>query len=261
MIDVENSADGRVQTWWLDRPEARNALTLEMWLSLAELARRVEADREVRVVVVRGRHGTFCSGADITGLGRALAADTGSTHYRAANAAAERALAHLPVPTIAVIEGFCVGGGCQVAMACDLRLGHPACLIGVTPARLGISYPASSIARLAAVTGVGGAAELLLAGELVPADRALALGLLTEVAEDLDGALARTVDVLLQRSSFSQLAAKAVLNALVDSVDLTALNVALEAASLRAEDLGEGLAAFADKRPPRFGPRPDSSAR
>ncbi len=256
-IDVETSRDGRVETWWLNRPDARNAVSLDMWAALCDHAARVREDRRIRVVVIRGRGGHFSAGADIGQLGRALASDDEGGSYRATNAAAEKAIASLPLPTIAAIEGFCIGGGVQLALSCDLRIATPTSRVAITPAKLGIAYPSAAVRRLVAVVGPAHASELLLTGDLIDAPRAERIGLLTRLAEDLDATLDELLDTLLQRSPFTQAASKSVIGALVDAIDVDALGRQWESWSLVADDFAEGARAFGDKRAPVFGDRPE----
>ena len=255
-VTQERSDDGTVATWWLDRPEARNAVNFEMWESLRDAALEANRDPQLRVVVIRGRGQHFSAGADIASLGRSLAADHDGSTYRAVNLEAERALATLRVPTVAAIEGFCVGGGVQIALACDLRIATPDATFGVTPARLGIAYPAAALQRLVAIAGYGLATELLLAGEMISALRAERSGLVQQTTDDLDGTLTTMIDALRARSPFTQFATKQVLQAMVDAVDVSDLGRAMELASLSSPDLDEGLTAFQEKRAPRFTHRP-----
>jgi len=255
-VTLERNDDGTVATWWLDRPEARNAVNFEMWEALRDAALEANRDPQLRVVVIRGRGQHFSAGADIASLGRSLAADHDGSTYRAVNLEAERALATLRVPTVAAIEGFCVGGGVQIALACDLRIATPDATFGVTPARLGIAYPAAALQRLVAIAGYGLATELLLAGEMIEASRAERGGLIQQTAENLDETLASLVRSLIQRSPFTQHATKQVLQAMIDAVDVSELGRDLEAASLDSPDLDEGLSAFLAKRSPTFTYRP-----
>ena len=255
-VTQERNDDGTVATWWLDRPEARNAVNFEMWESLRDAALEANRDPQLRVVVIRGRGQHFSAGADIASLGRSLAADHDGSTYRAVNLEAERALATLRVPTVAAIEGFCVGGGVQIALACDLRIATPDATFGVTPARLGIAYPAAALQRLVAIAGYGLATELLLSGEMISAHRAERSGLVQQTTDDLDGTLTTMIDALRARSPFTQLATKQVLQAMIDAVDVSDLGRAMELASLSSPDLDEGLTAFQEKRAPRFTHRP-----
>jgi len=226
-----------------------------MWSQLRELALTAADDTSLRVVVIRGRHDNFSAGADIIGLGRSLAADHDGSQYRKTNAAAEEAVAALPCPVVAAIDGHCVGGGVQLAVACDLRIATPRARFAVTPAKLGISYPARALARLAATVGVAAAKELLLTATTVDADRAVAMGLVQQLVDDLDSGVAALTATLVSMSGFTQMATKQILGSVV-SATIDELGTTLEQSSLRSEDLAEGLRAFAEKRSPIFGDRP-----
>jgi enoyl-CoA hydratase/carnithine racemase len=256
-VTVEPSRDGLVETWWLDRPEKRNAVTLAMWNNLIEQADRVARDQRVRVVVIRGRGNNFSAGADIDGLGRSLAGDDGTTNYRATNAAAERAVCGLPVPVVAAIDGFCIGGGVQLALACDIRLATHTTRIAVTPAKLGIVYPAVAVRRLVAIVGPAVASELLLTADQLDAAAALRVGLVSSVVDDLDAALIELVTTLLDRSPLTHAATKAVINALINDTDVSEIGRRVEQASLNHPDLDEGIRAFVEKRLPQFSSRPE----
>ncbi len=249
-IDIESSDDQRIQTWWLARESARNAISLDMWNQLSHAAQTLGPD--VRVVIIRGRGAHFSAGADIIGLGRSLAGDSGSTNYRATNAAAEAAIGALGVPTVAAIDGYCMGGGVQLAVACDLRIATSASQFAVTPAKLGIVYPALALKRLVACVGLSAANELLLTGETIDARRAREIGLVSRVVDDLDSALDEIAASLMSRSRFSQRATKSVIAAAINGNDVEELGRQFEAESLENGDLLEGLAAFREKRPPRF---------
>ena len=123
-----------VATIWLNRPDKRNAMSHEMWTALAEHCHSLSKDHDVRVLVVRGAGGHFCAGADIGGFSGGM-----SDEYQAQNREAEEALAAFPRPTIAFITGSCVGGGVQIAGACDLRFADTTSKFWITPARLGIA--------------------------------------------------------------------------------------------------------------------------
>jgi enoyl-CoA hydratase/carnithine racemase len=252
--DLVVRTDGPVATVWLNRPDKRNAVTHQMWEGIAAACRDVEADDRVRVVVVRGTGRHFCAGADIGGLGL-------TAGYRAANNEAEERLAALPKPTIALVTGACVGGGMQIAAACDLRIAEASTRVGVTPARLGIVYPASAVARLVTLAGPSAAKHLLFTAELVDADRAVRTGLVDEVHPDAETAAAR-VDELArlmagERSLLTQMASKEMVDEVVRagsvSEDTDRRWGRIVAAS---DDPAEGMAAFAEGRSPQFGWRP-----
>ncbi len=164
-----------VATVVIANPAKRNAMTPAMWRSLPELLEGLAADPAVRVLVLTGAGDTFCAGADISTLRE------GADTAQELAVAAEEALAAFPRPTLAAVRGFCVGGGSQLAAACDLRFAEEGASFGVTPAKLGIVYPASSTRRLVSLVGPATAKHLLFSGELIGTERALRTGLADEV--------------------------------------------------------------------------------
>lgn len=235
----------------LDRPDKRNAVTYEMWTRLAAICSDLATDPAVRVLVVSGRGDHFCAGADISGLGATSAAD-----YASANEAADRALAAFPKPSIAFVRGSCVGGGAQIATACDLRIADTTARLGITPARLGILYPPFAIERTVNLIGASATKHLLYSAEIVSADRALRIGLIDELLEP-HAARAR-IDELAEliaskRSLLTQMASKEMVDDITQGGAIRADTVAkwdtLQAAS---SDAREGIAAFLEKRSPDF---------
>jgi enoyl-CoA hydratase/carnithine racemase len=236
-------ADG-VATVTIDHPAKRNAMTPAMWRALPPLLDRLATDPAVRVVVLTGAHGTFCAGADIGAL--RVSADEG----RDLAVLAEEALAAFPKPTLAVVRGHCVGGGAQLAAACDLRFAEEGALFGVTPARLGIVYPASATERLVRLVGPATAKHLLFSAELIDAPRALRCGLVDEVHPDaaLDARTAAYVRLLVSRSQLTQAAAKEFADGRGDRTRVA--HWSREAAE--SDEAAEGVAAFLQRREPRF---------
>ncbi|MFI9645403.1 enoyl-CoA hydratase/isomerase family protein [Streptomyces sp. NPDC052040] len=231
-----------VATVVIHNPAKRNAMTEAMWEALPPLLDTLAADPDVRTLVLTGEGGTFCAGADITGF---QGSQEGPQHL---SVLAEEALATFPKPTLAAIRGHCVGGGSQLAVACDLRFAEEGALFGVTPARLGIVYPASSTRRLVALVGAGTAKYLLFSGELIDTGRALRAGMVEEVLPEgeLDKRVAEFTRVLASRSQLTQAAAKEFANGRTD-------RDAHWARHARAgTETAEGVAAFMERRPPRF---------
>ncbi|MFG2141263.1 enoyl-CoA hydratase/isomerase family protein [Streptomyces sp. NPDC048650] len=229
----------------------RNAMTLQMWRDLPPLLERLAGDRAVRQLVLTGEGGTFCAGADIGSLREPSGVSPGPTV-----AAAEEALAAFPGPTLAAIRGYCVGGGCQLAAACDLRFAEEGTLFGVTPAKLGVVYPASATRRLVRLIGPSAAKYLLFSGELIDCARALRTGLVDEVLPEgeLDKRVAEFAAVLGGRSLLTQTAAKELANGTWDVPSRVAEERgAYWAAQARESgDTLEGAAAFLERRAPRF---------
>lgn len=231
-----------VATVVITNPAKRNAMTAGMWRSLPGLLAPLAADPAVRVLVLTGAGETFCAGADISTLG-----EPGDEQPTLA-VRAEEALAAFPKPTLAAVRGFCVGGGSQLAAACDLRFAEEGARFGVTPAKLGIVYPASSTRRLAALMGPSAAKYLLFSGELIDTERALRTGLVDEVlpAGELDGRVAAFTRTLVSRSLLTQAAAKEFTNG------RTGRDAHWAEQAHGSGDIAEGVAAFLERRPPRF---------
>ncbi|MDT0398625.1 MULTISPECIES: enoyl-CoA hydratase/isomerase family protein [Streptomyces] len=239
---LRHDVTGQVATVVIRNPAKRNAMTAAMWGSLPPLLETLAADPDVRVLVLTGEGGTFCAGADISALrGSPLEAQRLAV-------AAEEALAAFPKPVLAAVRGHCVGGGAQLAAACDLRFAEEGARFGVTPAKLGIVYPASATRRLVSLVGPATAKYLLFSGELIDAGRALRTGLVDEVLPEgeLDGRVAEFARILASRSQLTQAAAKEFANGRTDRDAYWG-----ERAS-GSGDTAEGVAAFLERRPPRF---------
>ncbi|HEX2315007.1 MAG TPA: enoyl-CoA hydratase/isomerase family protein [Thermomonospora sp.] len=235
-----------VATITIDRPDKRNAISAAMWRDLPGLLAGLETDPAVRVVVLTGAGGHFSAGADIAELADITDGDLAVT--------AERALAAFPKPTVAAVRGFCVGGGCQLAAACDLRLAADDARFGVTPAKIGIVYPGWSTARLVRLIGPAAAKYLLFSGDLVDAAHALRIGLLDEVvpADHLEGRVAAFTATLTARSQLTQQGAKDIVDAAAAGTLTDDLIDAWDAESRKGVDSAEGVAAFLERRTPRF---------
>ncbi|MCL7425952.1 enoyl-CoA hydratase/isomerase family protein [Streptomyces sp. YS415] len=231
-----------VATVVIHHPEKRNAMTSAMWAALPPLLDTLAADPRVRALVLTGAGGTFCAGADIGALQHTPEEAQGLARH------AEDALAAFPKPTLAAVRGHCVGGGTQLAAACDLRFAEEGALFGVTPAKLGIVYPASSTRRLVALTSPATAKYLLFSGELIDPARALRTGLVDEVlpAGELDKRVAEFTRILVSRSQLTQAAAKEFADGRPDR------DAHWLAQARGSDDLTEGVAAFLQRRPPRF---------
>ncbi|MFG2887799.1 enoyl-CoA hydratase/isomerase family protein [Streptomyces sp. NPDC048297] len=231
-----------VATVVIRHPAKRNAMTAAMWRALPPLLDTLAADPGVRALVLTGEGATFCAGADISTLqGSPQEAQTLAV-------AAEEALAAFPKPTLAAIRGHCVGGGSQLAAACDLRLAEEGALFGVTPAKLGIVYPSSSTRRLVSLVGPATAKYLLFSGELIDTGRALRAGLVDEVLPEgeLDKRVAELTRVLVSRSQLTQAAAKEFANGRTDRDEHWTRQ------ARGSGDTAEGVAAFLERRPPHF---------
>ena len=237
----------------VDRPEAMNALDRP---TLEELRGRLEelaADEEARVVLLTGAgEKAFVAGADIkymSGLGVEEAKEWGALGHRAGHL-----LETMPKPTIAAIDGFALGGGCELALACDLRYAGSGAKLGQPEINLGIIPGWGGTQRLARVCGLGVAKDMILTGRLVDADEALRIGLVNGVHDPVFEKAREVAALLASKSPLALAAAKRALNHSLQGDHVENLQrEADEFGSLFvSEDAKEGLTAFAEKREPRF---------
>lgn len=247
--------DGPVARLLIDRPARRNAMTQAMWERLPTLVNDAMADDAIRVLILASATpGLFCAGADID----EFATCSGDPDWRVANQTAIRttqyALAHADKPVIAAIDGDCVGGGCGLAIACDLRIAAPTARLGITPAKLGIVYSLFDTKLLVDLVGPARAKRILFTGALHDADTALAIGLIDQIAADPlaeADALARTIAANAQHSVRSS---KAIIRCILDGqADDDEGTLALFRDAFTLPDFAEGVSAFRAKRKPDFG--------
>jgi enoyl-CoA hydratase/carnithine racemase len=248
------SREGHVAVLTIDRPEKRNAMTAGMWAALPDVLDPLAGDPGVRVLVVTGSGDSFCAGADISDLLGGADPTDPMADVRRDNLAAQAALRDFPKPTVAMIRGHCIGGGVEIAASCDLRFADPTAVFGVTPAKVGIVYTPSSTKALIDLVGPATTKYLLFSGELVDAATALRTGLVDQVvpAAELEDQVRRFVDVLASRSALSQRATKEVVADLSTGGDGEAVARGWYRRTIAVGELAEGVAAFAERRPPRF---------
>jgi enoyl-CoA hydratase/carnithine racemase len=248
MATIRCEVADSVATVTITNPAKRNAMSAAMWAALTDVLGELAADSSVRVLVLTGAGDTFCAGADISELSD-LEVDGVSLAI-----VAEKALAEFPKPTIAAIRGYCVGGGCQLAAACDLRFAAVGTRFGVTPAKLGIVYPALATARLVELVGSAGTKYLLYSAELISAEHALRIGLIDEVmaGEQLADRVGEFAATLVSRSQLTLQATKDVIGAIVGGSLTERQMSAWRAEELRSGETAEGIAAFVERRAPRF---------
>ena len=253
-LKLTREADG-IAIITIDRPEKRNAVTLAMWRRLGEIAEDLSADPEVRVVILTGAGGHFSAGADITEFATVRDTPERGAVYEEATAAAENGLHALPKPTIAAIDGFCVGGGLGLATCCDFRVAGPDAKFGIPAARLGIVYALGETRRLVDVVGPIGAKRILFSGEIFGREWAEAMGLVDEAADGPALPAARAFAAAMAGNApLSLSGAKFVVNAIAagrgEAEQARIDEICLEA--IGSADYAEGRAAFAEKRTPRF---------
>jgi enoyl-CoA hydratase/carnithine racemase len=244
---------------WLriNQPERRNAISLEMWQGLADATAAFEADDAVRVVVIHGVGGqSFAAGADISEFERVRANAEQKQRYGEISARGQNGLANLTKPLIAMIQGFCIGGGLAIALQADLRFAAEGSRFAIPAARLGLGYEYAGLATLARLVGPSAAKDILFSARQLQTDEALRLGLVNVVcsADALPGRVADYAATIAANAPLTVRAAKAALRvferysqrAEADEVD------AMVNRCFDSDDYREGRRAFMEKRVPRF---------
>ena len=249
---------GRVATVVIDRPLARNAMTLDTWRALPALMGQVEDDPSIAAVILRGASGHFGSGNDIGAFGALHGDPVGAEAFGAAMATAMRAVETCSRPVVVAIEGSCFGAAVALAMAMagDVRLASDTARFAVTPARLGAVYLRSDLHRLTAAIGMGRTKALIYSAEAIDADEALRIGLIdrTVANEAFEAELDRFVERVLSGSPFTLRQTKAMLRGVGSGQTPaeTPETLAAFVAATQGEDFREGVAAFLAKRQPVF---------
>jgi enoyl-CoA hydratase/carnithine racemase len=249
------SLDGAVGTVAIDNPARRNAIDLEMWRALPEVMRALAADDRVRAIVIRGAgDGPFASGADIAEFETVRADAAGGRAYEAANEAAFWAVARAGVPVIAMVRGFCLGGGFGLGLACDLRVAGDDAVFGIPAGRLGVGYPPGAMRLVVAAVGAQAAKDLFFTARRIDAAEALRLGAVGRVApaSGLEEAVAELARTVAGNAPLTLRAAKAAIDAAAGLADEGADPAALADACFDSEDYREGRRAFLEKRAPVF---------
>lgn len=239
----------------LNRPEKRNALTEAMWAQLPDLLRQAEQAAPVRWLIVRGEGGHFASGADIGEFEHVYADARRAERYNDNIGRALDALADFSKPTLARIEGVCVGGGCGLALSCDLRFASETSRFAITPSKLGLVYPMNDTRRLVDAVGVALATDLLYSGRTMQAQEALASGLIQRLVspEVLDSEISAYTDLLMQRSNHTARMTKHFIKLIEQGQDGESEETRrLFHEAFEGADFQEGFRAFMAKRSPVF---------
>jgi enoyl-CoA hydratase/carnithine racemase len=251
-IVVETLADGVCQLR-LNRPERMNALGFEMSERLVDAMKEIAASK-TRVLLVRGTGRGFCAGADLKER-REMPPERRTAHNAAINVFID-ALSNAPMPTIAVINGAALGGGCELALACDLRIAATDAQIGLTETRIGVIPGAGGTQRLPRAIGIPLALEMMMTGEPVSGARAAEIGLVNAAVplEALDEKARALAGVLASRSPSGLRELKRVVYEGMQLPLSQGIQREREALVrvLASPDYAEGLAAFAERRPPKF---------
>ena len=253
MANIRVEIDGQLATLTIDRPEVRNALNLDTVNECHAALRDLAANGSIGVLIITGAGDqAFVSGADINDIRRRTLEDG----LAAINSSLFSAVERFPRPTIAAVNGYAVGGGCELALACDIRVASETAKFGQPELNLGIIPAAGATQRLPRIVGLGRAKHMVLTGELIDAQRALEFGLVTLVAPPAE-LMARARDVanrILRLGPLAARLAKLSLNASA-RVDLDSgllIETLAQAICFDSDDKQEGTTAFLEKRKPKF---------
>jgi enoyl-CoA hydratase/carnithine racemase len=259
------STTERVEVWTeattlhirFNNPARHNALSVDMWKAVPPLLAQAELDDDIRLVVFSGAgEKAFVSGADITQFEDMRAAKEAVAYYEAMAEESLMSIYNCRKPTLALIRGYCIGGGVNVAISCDIRLASTDSVFSIPAARLGLGYRYSALKNLVNLIGVGAAKDLFFTARRIDATEAKALGLVTRLAEptELAALLTQYTGAMAENAPITVQAGKAIMaEILKPSPDL---DMALCQQEIRhcfeSEDYAEGRKAFMEKRKPVF---------
>ncbi|MEZ5841090.1 MAG: enoyl-CoA hydratase [Hyphomicrobiales bacterium] len=241
----------------VDNPARRNAVDLAMWLAIPALVEALVADDRVRVIMLRGGgEQAFVAGADISEFETVRATAESARGYEASNADAFAALRHAAKPTIAMIRGFCLGGGLGLAVACDMRLSSDDAVFGIPAGRLGVGYPPEAVRDVVNLVGPSRAKDIFFTARRLDHAEAYRIGLVDRLfpAADLFEETRKLAETIAANAPLTLKAAKAAITGVAGdplAADWAAIK-ALADACFDSDDYAEGRAAFLEKRSPVF---------
>jgi enoyl-CoA hydratase/carnithine racemase len=248
--------DGYIATVTFNRPKVRNAISLAMWGEIAEISNRLAKEDAVRAILFRGAgQEAFASGADISEFQQNRKDKASAIAYNKVVEEAEVAIRHCGKPTVAMIYGFCMGGGMAIAMACDLRFAAEGSRFGIPAAKLGIIYDFDAVRQLVDLVGPAYAKDILFSARAVGAEEALRIGLIQRLfsAAELEEKTAEYLKTVAANAPLSVRGAKTQIRAIFEGHENH--RDAMQAARhevFDSEDYKEGTRAFLEKRPPKF---------
>lgn len=255
MDAIHAETDDAVAVVMIDRPEKRNALSLSMWQALYRTFERLGADGHVRTVILTGAAGHFCAGADISEFPAVRGDATAGQAYDREVDRCTQSLMALPKPTIAAISGYCLGGGCGLAIACDFRVGDKSAVFGIPAARLGLVYGVQDTRNLINAVGLSNAKHILYSGERFNSADGLHFGLFDEIVEHdaLRGAK-EFAKSMTGNAPLSIHGAKRIISAIGSNEVATMTDDIKQICqhAIDSDDYAEGVRAFMEKRPPEF---------
>ncbi|WP_240375978.1 enoyl-CoA hydratase-related protein [Bacillus piscicola] len=248
--------EGSIATIYLNRPGKRNAISIEMWEGLGEIVEELRNNSKVRAVVIRGQgERSFSAGADIGEFNSVRASSQLAKEYNTFAEKVEQALLHLNKPTIAMIQGYCIGAGCEIALTCDLRFASSDSIFAITPAKLGMVYNLFGIKQLVDLVGPAHTKDILYSGRKILAEEAKNMGLVNQIypPEDLKLEVYKYAERIAANSLTSIQGSKKIVQDVCDGVqdETDEMNRRIYD-SFDSEDYQEGITAFLNKRKPNF---------
>ncbi|MFD2131863.1 enoyl-CoA hydratase/isomerase family protein [Pseudogracilibacillus auburnensis] len=247
---------GAIATLIINRPEKKNSFTLQMFRKLFQLVNELKEDKTIKLLIVRGVDGTaFSAGADISEFLEVRFAPKKAKQYNDVALEAIEALYRFPKPTIALIQTLAIGGGLELANACDFRFATPESKLGITAANIGIVYNLTSTKRLFNLIGPAKTKELLYTASLITAEEGNKIGLIDFVypAEKIEEKCVEFAKRITAKSSVANAGIKQVIQAIIDGENEESAAISeLILDSFQSEDYKEGIQAFLEKRKPNF---------
>ena len=249
--------DGPIGWMIFNNPDRHNALSLDMWEAIPRIIEQFEQDDVVRVIVLKGEGGrAFVSGADISEFEKVRNSVEETIKYDAIGDIATDAILHAAKPTIAMVEGWCMGGGAAIAISCDMRIASEKSRYGVPDAKLGVGYQHDGIQKLMQLVGPSFTKEIFYTGRQFSAEEALAMGLINRIIPggQLESYVREYANTMAANAPLTLRAVKATVTELNKDPGTRDLGrtEALTAACFSSEDYIEGRRAFMEKRPPAF---------
>lgn len=252
---IEASADGSTGWLVLNRPERRNALNACMWAAIPPLIRSLNEHPDVRVIVMRGAgKEAFAAGADISEFAATRNDSAAAVQYERLNGEAFAAIRASARPVVAMVQGFCIGGGLALALAADLRIADGSALFSLPPARLGLAYPLDGLSDLVSAVGAPAAKEMIFTARKLTAEDAFRIGLIDRLATDIDAEARALAAEIAAGAPLTITHAKKAIDFLArrpgheDDAEVAWL----AARCFDSEDYTEGRTAFMEKRKPVF---------
>lgn len=254
MPEIRLDIQDRIATVTLSNPGKLNAVSVAMWDALADVFTHLSADDSLRCVIVQGEGGNFAAGADIAEFPALRAtAEQGRHYHRITVANALRAIAECLHPTVAAIEGACIGGGLEIACVCDIRIAAPSARFGIPIKQLGFPMAPDELRYLLPLTGKVAALEILLEGRIFSATEAKEKGLLQRIADDVPIAARQTAERIAQGAPLAARMHKQLIRRLTPQAEtLTQAEWDAAFAFLDTQDYRAGVQAFLNKTQPDF---------